>query len=157
MFDCDRDDFVEFFQQFKGSVSVHDVVEGQLFALELASVGNARLVELRLTVKSRSLVRVLAITQVLGFDILEMQRLAEWDTFLPLHTAEVISDSSYVHRRPYIEAAIAGQPMRFHGPLPHRDGSRREAQLRSWMDTAPTILPRVSDRAGQPSAQRGRG
>ena len=64
--------------------------------MELASVGDARLVELRLTVKSRSLVRVLAITQVLGFDILEMQRLAEWDTFLPLHTAEVISDGSVI-------------------------------------------------------------
>jgi PAS domain S-box-containing protein len=50
---------------------------------------------------------------------------------------EVIGDEAYQHRRPYLDAALAGNSVRFHGPLPHRDGSTREAQLTYVPDRAP--------------------
>jgi PAS domain S-box-containing protein len=53
------------------------------------------------------------------------------------HVREVIGEESYAHRRPYLDAALAGKTVRFHGPLPHKDGSRREAQLTYIPDRSP--------------------
>src|SRR5205807_858009 len=80
-------------------VAIHDVIEGQFLALQLTSVSDAGFADLRLPVKSSGLVRVLPVPQVLGFDILQVQGLAEKGPLPSFPDApEVISDRAIIAR-----------------------------------------------------------
>jgi PAS domain S-box-containing protein len=50
---------------------------------------------------------------------------------------EVIGEAAYAHRRPYLEAALAGQTVRFDGPTPHSDDTVRDSEITYVPDVGP--------------------
>ena len=70
MLDDDGCALLEFLDGFDGSIQVDDIVEGELLALELEGIGDARFSNAAFDIKGRRLVRIFAIAQILSlFDL----------------------------------------------------------------------------------------
>ena len=99
MLDRHRGGLVELLEQLERGVRVHDVVVRQGLALQLDGIGDARLVDRGRAIESRGLVRVLAVPQVLGFGVLQVQRLAErLPAAVRVETAQIVGDGRVVAR-----------------------------------------------------------